>query len=128
MYLRLLIGSIPDVTWWVTWWYLAKPLQYILIQNNSCLFQRPPDKLGINNKLSIAANTISVLTWYRHNMILTIFCLPGIVMVPNLAIFRKPLKCWLKGHKFTDFMVVNSTKSLKFFNTQVTYPNLLFQV
>jgi hypothetical protein len=34
---------------------------------------------------------IPVSSWYHHGMVLTVFCLSGIVTVPILAIFTKPL-------------------------------------
>jgi hypothetical protein len=39
----------------------------------------------------LIANEIPVLPWYCHNMVLTVLCLSGIVIVPILAIYRKPL-------------------------------------
>jgi hypothetical protein len=40
---------------------------------------------------SIAANIIPLLQRYRHDTVLMIFCLAGIITVPILAIFTKPL-------------------------------------
>jgi len=39
---------------------------------------------------SIAANMIPVSWRYHHDMVLTVFCLSGIVMVLILVIFAKP--------------------------------------
>ena len=49
-----------------------------------------PDKPGIYKASNIATNTITVSSRYRHDMVLTVFCLSGIFTVPILVIFAKP--------------------------------------
>jgi len=48
--------------------------------------------VGIDKTLSIAANMIPVLWKYNHNMVLTVFCLSGIVSV-LIVNFHKKLWC-----------------------------------
>jgi hypothetical protein len=99
--------SIPDNTWRYlvilgdTWQYFYNTKQYLPILNNSYQFLTIPNNTwqtwywlvsaGIAKASSIAANTIPVLWRYRHDTVLTVFCLSGIVTVPILAIFTKPL-------------------------------------
>jgi hypothetical protein len=45
---------------------------------------------GINKVSSIATNMITVSRRYHHDLVLTVFCLSGIITVPILAIFAKP--------------------------------------
>jgi hypothetical protein len=39
----------------------------------------------------IVTNTIQISSLYHHDMVLTVFCLSGIISVPILAIFTKAL-------------------------------------
>jgi hypothetical protein len=45
---------------------------------------------GIAKASSINANMIPVLCRYHQDLVLMVFCLPGIVMVLILVIFAKP--------------------------------------
>ncbi len=46
---------------------------------------------GIDQASRITANMIQVLWRYQHNLVLMVFCLAGIVTLPILVIFTKPL-------------------------------------
>jgi len=89
--------AIPDNTFTI----LSNTKQYLPILNNTYQFLTIPNNTwqtwyrlvsaGIAKASSIAANTIPVSWRYRHDTVLTVFCLSGIVTVPILAIFTKPL-------------------------------------
>jgi len=88
--------AIPDNTFTI----LSNTKQYLPILNNTYQFLTIPNNTwqtwyrlvsaGIAKASSIAANTIPVSWRYRHDTVLTVFCLSGIVTVPILAIFTKP--------------------------------------
>ena len=88
--------AIPDNTFTI----LSNTKQYLPILNNTYQFLTIPNNTwqtwywlvsaGITKASSIAANMIPVSWRYRHDTVLTVFCLSGIVMVPILVIFTKP--------------------------------------
>ena len=100
-------GTIPGNTWQYlvipgdTWQYLTILLQYLPILNNTYQFLTIPNNTwqtcyrlvsaGVDKASSIATNTIPVSWRYHHDTVLMFFCLSGIITVPILAIFTKPL-------------------------------------
>ena len=88
--------AIPDNTFTI----LSNTKQYLTILNNTYQFLTIPNNTwqtwyqlvspGIHKASSIAANMIPVLSRYHHDMVLMVFCLPGIITVPIMMIFAKP--------------------------------------
>ncbi len=88
-------GTIPSNTWQYfvipgdTWKYLTILLQYFMILINTYQFLTIPNNTwwtwyqlvspGINKASWITTNTIPVSIWYHHDMVLTVFCLSGLV-------------------------------------------------
>ncbi len=90
-----------DTCWYLlipvdTCWYLVIPYdtcQYLSIPNNIIQIQTIPSKLVISWYHLVSTNSqvsIRVLSWYWPNMVMTVFCLFGIVAIVILAIFWKP--------------------------------------
>ncbi len=79
---------------------LNNTFQFLTIFNNTIQYLPIPNNTwqtlywlvlpGINRASSITANMIPVSWRYRHDTVLTVFCLSGIITVPILAIFTKP--------------------------------------
>ncbi len=70
---------------------LNNTYQFLTIPNNTWQTWNQLVLPGINKASSITANMIPVSWRYCHDTVLMVFCPSGIIMVPILAIFTKPL-------------------------------------